>query len=101
VTIAAARRLLVFLGVVAIIGFLATDVGAWVFGSNSLWGLNPLTIAGFTLGDLVPEKIGSLGTRTARDFLGGALVIAYVGFVFQALYDLFFRGLRWARGMAV
>lgn len=101
VTIAAARRLLVFLGVVAIIGLLASDVGAWMFGSESLWGLNPLTIAGFTLGDLVPEKIGSLGTRTARDFLGGALVIAYVGFVFQALYDLFFRGLRWARGMAV
>jgi hypothetical protein len=98
VTIAAVRRLGVLaLAVVAVVLF-ASDVGAWVFGSRPLWGMNPLVIGGFSLGDLVPEKIGDIGTYRVRNFLGGALVIAYVGIVVQTLYDLIFRGWRWWRG---
>ena len=101
VTIAAVRRMAVLIAAGVAIVALAPDVGAWVFGSRPLWGMNPLVIGGFSLGDLVPEKIGDIGTYRVRNFLGGALVIAYLGVVVQTLYDLLFRGLRWWRGMAV
>ncbi|HMP08644.1 MAG TPA: hypothetical protein PJ982_20035, partial [Lacipirellulaceae bacterium] len=101
VTIAAVRRMAVLIAAGEAIVALAPDVGAWVFGSRPLWGMNPLVIGGFSLGDLVPEKIGDIGTYRVRNFLGGALVIAYLGVVVQTLYDLLFRGLRWWRGMAV
>ncbi len=101
VTRSALTRLLVFVAAVTVVVLFAGDVGAWVFGSRELWGMNPLVIGGRSLGELVPEKIGTIGTYTVRNFLAGTVIIAYAGFVLQAVIGLVTRYLRWRKGMAV
>ena len=101
VTWGALKRLVVFAVAVTVVATLAADVGAWAFGSDSLWGIAPVHIGDWSLGDLVPEKVGNIETEGVRDFLGGTLLIAYAGFVLGALAGLFTRWRRWARGMSV